>query len=208
MSSAMSLAKRSAVHHCRSPRGRTAAPAHAAEVGHEAERGVRVGRPGATPRRLSTRLGHCTGVGDPWAVIWGEEREEIRGGWDCGRAVCGREESRAVCGREESRAAEIAAASVDGGQFEAEPCTTVVWTSTIVLCSSRDCRRPHLRMVHGSAVAGAPPPVLPPRSSTSLPPSVNCAPFSNPALPPRSLRLPPCSIHPPLIQRLPSLPSP
>jgi hypothetical protein len=45
-------------------------------------------------------------------------REEIRGDWDCSRAVCGREESRAVCGREESRAAEIAAASVDGGQFE------------------------------------------------------------------------------------------
>jgi hypothetical protein len=47
---------------------------HAAEVGHEAERGVRVGRPGATPRRLAMRLGHCAGVGDPWVAIWGEER--------------------------------------------------------------------------------------------------------------------------------------
>jgi hypothetical protein len=50
---------------------------------------------------LATRLSHCAGVGDPWAAIW-VRRDEIRGDWDCGRAVCEREESwgGGDCGRE------------------------------------------------------------------------------------------------------------
>jgi hypothetical protein len=82
-----------------------ATPVHAVEVGHEAERGVRVGRPGGAQERLygGWPRGWVTAlVSEICGRRFGVRREEIRGGWDCGRTVCGREESRGGgdCGRE------------------------------------------------------------------------------------------------------------
>jgi hypothetical protein len=90
---------------------------HAAEVGHEAERGVRVGRPGATPRRLATRLGHCAGVLRRLGAIG---------------TVAVR-----FPGKRRARAAGIAAASVDGGQPRQNRAPPVD-AYNIVLRSSRD----------------------------------------------------------------------